>query len=148
MSMRAIRPSWRRSASVLTINSFLGCIHSQTCEMDLVDSDKSGEIGEGSRRAFARRLIHLREKAGISRRELARSLRITEACVWQWEERGVMPRRGNLAKLAAALHVTPDFLRFGEENIGDLDKEILEAKQRIAAAAGLAPSKVLILLDQ
>lgn len=96
--------------------------------------------------SFAERLTALRESAGLSRRELAQVAGVSIPCVWYWEEGVSVPRPHNLDTLSLALNVTPDFLQFGEERIDSVDKEITQAKRRIAAAAGLDPTKVTIWL--
>ncbi|HKX78829.1 MAG TPA: helix-turn-helix transcriptional regulator [Novosphingobium sp.] len=102
----------------------------------------------GSKKEFAKRLMCLREKAGLSRRELARKVQVTHPCIWHWEEGGALPRQKNLQALATVLDVTPDFLRFGEDYLNDLNREIIQAKRRIADRAGLEPARITIVLDQ
>jgi transcriptional regulator with XRE-family HTH domain len=62
---------------------------------------------------FANRITNLRAQKSLTPSALARSAGVSPAAIWQWEHNGVLPRKPTLAKLAAKLAVTEDFLLTG-----------------------------------
>jgi transcriptional regulator with XRE-family HTH domain len=62
------------------------------------------------RTAFGERLVAAREEAGLSQRELADKLGVTQRSLSWWERQPVALRPEQLAQLAAALGVTTDYL--------------------------------------
>jgi transcriptional regulator with XRE-family HTH domain len=69
-----------------------------------------GRPTERKRTAFGERLVAAREEAGLSQRELADKLAITQRALSWWEREPVALRPEQVAQLAAALGVSTDFL--------------------------------------
>lgn len=65
-------------------------------------------------KTFAERLIHCRERAGLSQSEVARRLSITPQAVQKWEKGENVPRGKRIQKLASILDVSASFLLTGE----------------------------------
>ena len=63
--------------------------------------------------SFGDRLRQLRERAGLTQRELAIAVGVTVAMVYRWERRGVIPSAARLPQLAVALGTPPEAL-FGQ----------------------------------
>ena len=61
---------------------------------------------------FGSRVRLLRQDRGMTISDLAKVTELTPAAVWQWENRGKLPRRNSLRAVANALGVNPGF--FGE----------------------------------
>ena len=59
---------------------------------------------------FSIRIKDLREKAGLSMDQLAKTLDVSKSRVNMWENRGTIPRRDVLIKLAKFFEVSTDFL--------------------------------------
>lgn len=57
----------------------------------------------------------LREKAGLTRQELARAIGVAEVTIKKWEEGTRVPRRKRLKALADALRCTQRALRVNGE---------------------------------
>jgi transcriptional regulator with XRE-family HTH domain len=62
------------------------------------------------RTAFGERLVAAREQAGLTQRELADRLRMTQRALSWWERQPVSLRPEQLAFLSVALGVSADFL--------------------------------------
>ena len=101
-------------------------------------------------------LIHARIDKGLKQSELADLVGVSPAAISQWELGIKTPRKGNVAKLAAVLGVTPEYLLGEKENDPvhiDMDrvdnallKEIqditpTEKKQLLAFIAGLKANR-------
>lgn len=69
-----------------------------------------GRPTERKRTAFGERLVAAREEAGLSQRELADKLQITQRALSWWEREPVALRPEQVTQLAAALGVSTDFL--------------------------------------
>jgi transcriptional regulator with XRE-family HTH domain len=69
-----------------------------------------GRPTDRQRTAFGERIAAAREAAGLSQRELADRLGITQRALSWWEREEVALRPEQLAALAAALGVSADFL--------------------------------------
>jgi transcriptional regulator with XRE-family HTH domain len=63
---------------------------------------------------FAARLKACRLERGLSKSELARRVGVSTTCTWNWEEANTHPRPEALAKIAAALSTTSEFLEKGD----------------------------------
>ncbi|MBT2135768.1 helix-turn-helix domain-containing protein [Croceibacterium sp. LX-88] len=114
-----------------------------------------------SRQMLADRLLDLRRRRGLSRTALAERAGLSAPSLWAWETGRVSPRRKNLLALARALDVSERELLpeddgaplFSErdqvdpDNARTLDGLIRSAKQRIAAAAGVAVDSVKITIE-
>jgi transcriptional regulator with XRE-family HTH domain len=62
------------------------------------------------RTAFGERLVATREEAGLSQRELADKLGVTQRALSWWEREPVALRPEQVAQLATALGVSADYL--------------------------------------
>ena len=52
----------------------------------------------------------MRKRSGMTQKEVAQQIGVTQGAVWQWESGMVMPTAVNLQKLAATLNCTVDEL--------------------------------------
>ena len=79
-----------------------------------------GRPTDRKRTPFGERLVTAREAAGLSQRELADKLVITQRALCWWEREPVALKPEQLATLSAALGVSADFLlgRDGEKKRG------------------------------
>jgi transcriptional regulator with XRE-family HTH domain len=111
---------------------------------------------------FAGRVRELRNKKGLSKSALARTVGVTTTCVWNWEEGNTHPRPAALSRIATALSTTEAFLERGvppreppsttsaipsgraHAPVGEV---ILRAREEIAAAAGLSLYQVKVVLE-
>lgn len=80
-----------------------------------------GRPTERKRTAFGERLVTAREAAGLSQRELADKLGITQRALCWWEREPVALKPEQLAALTVAVGVSADFLlgRDGEKKRGN-----------------------------
>jgi len=69
-----------------------------------------GRPTERDRTEFGERIVAAREEAGLSQRELADKLGITQRALSWWEREPVALKPEQMAALAAALGVTTDYL--------------------------------------
>lgn len=116
------------------------------------------------REGFGKRVAWARSQKGWTLADLGREVGVSGTCVWNWEEGNTHPRPGSLARLAQALDVSTEHLLEGEEAVEAVaandDRRSLEpdapvsladlisaARETIAQAAELPPSKVRITLD-
>jgi transcriptional regulator with XRE-family HTH domain len=60
------------------------------------------------------RIKKLREEAGLTQRDLAKRLKLTQPAIVQWESGDTSPLMGKLPKIAKALGVSVEELMFGE----------------------------------
>lgn len=60
--------------------------------------------------SFAERLKELRNEKGLSMRELARSIDVSDVAIYQWEHEIRMPTLENVVKIAKFFGVSCDFL--------------------------------------
>ena len=114
-------------------------------------------VSAAKKRSFSKRVIDLREERELTQAELARKVDVTQTCVWNWESANTYPRPMAMKRLAQALGTTPAHLNGeeadssfgvdGENANRPLAEIIMEARERVAAAAGLAVSKVRVVLD-
>lgn len=59
---------------------------------------------------FAERLKELRTEKGLSMRELASKIDVSDVAIYQWEHEIRMPTLENVVKIAKFFGVTTDFL--------------------------------------
>ena len=71
---------------------------------------------------FAKRLLALLEQNGMSQKELAERVGITEASMSRYMNSDRIPKSTILANIATALHTTSDYL-LGTEEEGDIDTD-------------------------
>lgn len=116
--------------------------------------------------SFASRLKDLREHRRMSKTGLGKAVGVTTTCVWNWEEGNTEPRSENLAALAKALAVSPEYLELGRgsgpsdasakvpaplpsaDGHDELDASgpltIAEAKAKLALSLGVPESSIEI----
>ncbi len=56
------------------------------------------------------KIKEMRKRSGMTQKEVAQQIGVTQGAVWQWESGMVMPTAVNLQKLAATLNCTVDEL--------------------------------------
>ena len=56
------------------------------------------------------KIKEMRKRSGMTQKEVAQQIGVTQGAVWQWESGMVMPTAVNLHKLAATLNCTVDEL--------------------------------------
>jgi transcriptional regulator with XRE-family HTH domain len=101
---------------------------------------------------IGKRIHDRREAKKISQSQLAKLVGITPATIWNWETRGTHPRPETLAKVAAVLEVSEDFLSGPEDEkpygpparSGSVPKVIENAKADIAQLTGFDVSHIKI----
>ena len=76
----------------------------------LLDMPNMGRPTDRKRTAFGERLVAAREEAGMSQRELADKLSITQRALSWWEREPVALKPEQIAALAAALGLSADYL--------------------------------------
>jgi len=103
--------------------------------------------------------------------DLARATSVSPTTVWHWEKHGTIPRPKKLEELARALDVTPDYLLTGKDEgvpysapepappakapterlpsqgRPSVDEIMERAQAEIAAALGMAPSRVKVRFE-
>lgn len=112
-----------------------------------------------SREQFSQRVAELRQQQELTQAELGRKVGVSGTCVWNWEGGNTYPRPGALRRLAEALgtnvpflagelvNVTPTGLSAGRNSTKSLAEIIMEARQAVAAAAGVPVNKVRVVID-
>lgn len=113
------------------------------------------------REGFGKRVAWARSQKGWTLADLGKEVGVSGTCVWNWEEGNTHPRPASLSRLAAALDVSAEHLLEGDERADEIAaKDVREpgdsmsladlisaARETIARAAELPPSKVRITLD-
>src|SRR5580658_2684152 len=84
--------------------------HIAVNSMYLSDMPNMGRPSNRKRSAFGERLVAAREEAGLSQRELADKLGVTQRALSWWEREPVALRPEQVAQLASVLGVSTDFL--------------------------------------
>ena len=80
---------------------------------------------------FGERLKRTRLAMNLSQTDLAARSGISERSLYTYEQNGVIPRTGNIMKLAEALHVSTSYLLSGDqEQPGEMNEEIFLANVR------------------
>jgi transcriptional regulator with XRE-family HTH domain len=103
--------------------------------------------------AMGARLRHVRQERGLTLGDVARALRVTPACVCQWEAGKSYPKPHFWPELSRAVGSTVSYLITGEEVIapalGRVPEDIIErARGEIARVLGLDPSSIRIEVDR
>lgn len=75
-----------------------------------------------ARNTFANRLAELLKKQGITQKELAERVGVTEATMSRYMHSERIPKSEIIANIATALHVTSDYL-LGTEKNGDINND-------------------------
>ena len=91
---------------------------------------------------FGERLRKLREKAGITKGELAKQVGISDRALWYYEVNERFPRKDSvIEKLAAILNVTTDYLLGSSDELNDKST----TKQNVLNYTQLTNIKVQLL---
>lgn len=111
--------------------------------------------------SFEKRLRNLRNERGLTQSALGKKVGVTATCVWNWENGNTSPRPAALAKLAAALSTSVEYLTGSAGATADsapnslsasdqsqqLANLVQKAREDIAAASGLSVGQVRVVLD-
>lgn len=84
-----------------------------------------------ARGEFAERLLALLEENGMSQKELAERVGVTEASMSRYLNSERIPKSSILANIATALHTTSDYL-LGTEEEGNIDSDYPKIVRLIA----------------
>lgn len=79
---------------------------------------------------IGKRIRKYRKERGISQKELAEQIDVSNGCVSNWEQGLNRPDADILAKLCCALHVSPSLLlgiRLSEDELSDKERKIILA---------------------
>jgi transcriptional regulator with XRE-family HTH domain len=102
----------------------------------------------GNIMTFGEKLKSERTAKNLSQAELSAMTGISERSISTYEQTDTLPRRSNLVKLAQALDIPPDSLRYGiDDNLMDaVDQEefFKEAKEKYGAKGAREAADVLI----
>jgi transcriptional regulator with XRE-family HTH domain len=93
---------------------------------------------------FGARLHRLRRERGLSLGDIAARLGVSKPTVWAWEHGKSRPVERRLASLADVLGVTPGGL---EPAPAGPNAELEQSRRKIAAAYGIEPSRVRIMIE-
>ena len=86
---------------------------------------------------FCERLKLLRQKAGLSQRELATGLAVSQQTIAKWEGGKATPNPKTLLQIARLLHTTADYLAGGNDDVSLREPgEISEADLKFALFRG------------
>ena len=104
---------------------------------------------------FAKKLRETLQSRGMTKRDFARKMGVTENTVWSWTKGHTQPNPQRISKIASILEVTEAFLRTGldaEETEGIADSNTIgsaieQLKQKIAGALGMHPIQVKISFE-
>ena len=106
---------------------------------------------------FSIRLRETREARRLTRSEFARRAGVTPTAAWNWETQFSRPKPQTLSKIASVLAVSESFLTTGadskeavapETHAPELLPDIIErAREKIAAATGMLPSRVRVSVE-
>jgi transcriptional regulator with XRE-family HTH domain len=108
---------------------------------------KTGRPSKQERPAFGQRLNALREAAGLSQRELADKLGMSQRAYSHWERRPVALRPDQLQSLAAALNIPVGALLANGEGKRRGSGPAGKMRQLFEAASKLPRSKQEKILD-
>ena len=86
---------------------------------------------------FAIRLRTAREKLGFTQKDFAKKIGVVTNSIQNYEK-GSFPKGDTIAKMASALHVSADWLLFGEGNIGQ-EEVVPKIAERVAT--GIKPDR-------
>lgn len=102
------------------------------------------------------RIAELREQKGQTLMQLAQRVGVSDTCIWNWERGNTKPRHDSLTRLVAGLETTRAYLLRGElapdvQEASNKEKQSLaelirDARDNIAAAAGISVSQVKVTL--
>ena len=86
------------------------------------------------RKTFAERLADLLKQQGVSQKELAERVGVTEATMSRYMHSERIPKSEIIANIATALHTTSDYL-LGTEKDGDIETDYPRIVRLIARNA-------------
>lgn len=92
------------------------------------------------------RIARLRKQQGLTLDSLAELLGVSKPTVWAWEQGKARPTDARLAALAATLGVKEAALRTGRDSDA-LGQAIDNARKQVAAAFGVDPAKVKVIVE-
>lgn len=96
--------------------------------------------------SFGVRLHRLRNERGLTLSQIAGQLGVSKPTVWAWEQGKARPIDSRIDALAEALGVESSELMPGR-NTPAVQELVAKTREQIAAAFGLAPEKVRIVID-
>lgn len=99
---------------------------------------------------LGQRIAAARQARHWSLAQVAAALGVSRPTVWAWEHDRARPAGSRMTALATVLGVEPESLAGAGDTIGvsaDLAKLADSSRQRIAAAAGVRPERVRILIE-
>lgn len=92
------------------------------------------------------RIARLRKQQGLTLDMLAELVGVSKPTVWAWEQGKARPTSERLAALAAQLGVDEADLRTGRDSDA-LGQAIARAREQVAAAYGVDPSRVKVIIE-
>lgn len=99
------------------------------------------------REAVGTRINRLRREAGLTLADVAQALGVSKPTVWAWEKGKARPLPERIEAIAQVLGVPPADLAHGDGTVRETALLIEDCRTRIAAAYGVAPGAVRIMLD-
>lgn len=96
---------------------------------------------------FGHRLQRLRKARGMTLAQVAEQLGVSKPTVWAWEQGRSRPVGNRIDPLAEALGVTRGELYPESDDQSLLHDVLARARAEIAAAAGVGPDKIRILIE-
>ncbi len=96
--------------------------------------------------SFGVRLHRLRSERGLTLSQIAVQLGVSKPTVWAWEQGKARPIDSRIEALANALGVTSAELLPGRDSPA-LREILAKTREQIAAAFGMSPEKVRIIID-
>ncbi len=97
---------------------------------------------------FAQRLSELLEKQGMTQKELAAKVGITEASMSRYMNTNRIPKSEILANIATALQTTSDYL-LGVEEEGDIDTDYPKIVRLIARnSSSMTPEQKKAIINE
>ena len=103
---------------------------------------------EKTSETFAYRLSELLKKRGMSQKELAERVGITEASMSRYMNTDRIPKSEILANIATALQTTSDYL-LGVEEKGDIDSDYPKIVRLIARnSAAMTPEQKKAIINE
>ena len=107
-------------------------------------------LGVGGRGAaaasFGKRIEQLRKGLGLTLADVADQLGVSKPTVWAWEKGKARPIDERIPALAEVLQVKPSELT--DRNMAPgLSEALVDARKQIAAACGVDPDRIRIMID-
>lgn len=96
--------------------------------------------------SFGKRIEQLRKSRGLTLADVAGELGVSKPTVWAWEKGKARPIDDRIPALAEVLQVNPSEL-LSRNMAPGLAESIAEARKKVAAACGVDPSRIRIMID-